>query len=492
MTLSLQLDRADRRPLYQQIAAQIRNQISVGRLPPGTRLPPVRELARMLNVNRLTAHNAYSELQADGWVESTVGKGTYVIEEAQSLSLLSTVSLDLTPERFLQDINPIKQITTLRSLAYAEPDPSFAPTDDFWGAMVSLRREAASLMRYETPEGDTQLRLELTTFLRERGIEAMPDGALITSGAMQGLSLATQALAQRGDSMIIDQPTYPGMIHILKAFGVRPIIAPHDGEGPVLDQVERALVEDNPRALYITSTFHNPTGACLSARRRRDLLTLASQYNLPIVEDDVCGMLAYDGPPPPALKAQDRADSVIYVSSFSKMLMPGLRVGFMVPPPYLLNRLLSLRRATDLYGAIFTQRALSVFLQQGRLKAHLRRVIPVYRERRDALMRAMKRHLPTGVRWEEPSGGFATWVTLPQPNARAVHKAALHHGIAITPGAAFWPGIDNNRHLRLCFSGLHAEDFEPILQTLGAIIAEQSDNDAMDLDDPERLYAPLA
>jgi DNA-binding transcriptional MocR family regulator len=490
MTLSLHIDREDRRPLYQQIAAQIKNQISVGRLPPGTRLPPVRRLAESLQVNRLTAHNAYSELQADGWVQSTVGKGTYVIEQAQPLTLLSAMSNDFSAESVLQDINPIKQIPTLRSLAYSEPDTTLAPIDDYWGSMMALRREAAALMRYESPEGDPALCVELALFLNERGVNAMPDDILTTSGAMQGLSLTTQALTQRGDTVLVEEPMYLGLIHILKTYGIRTIPVPRDEEGPDLNVIERALVSDQPRLFYTIANFHNPTGLCMSPKRRRDLLDLAARYRLPIVEDDIYGMIAYDSPPPPALKSLDRADTVIYISSVSKMLMPGLRVGYIVPPAYLRNRILSLRRAADLYGAVFTQRALANFLHQGRLKAHLRRVIPIYRERRDAFLQALRHYMPPGVTWTHPSGGFSNWVTLPQANMRTIYQAALQRGVAFTPGTAFMVGGDTNRHMRLCF-GMHpAEDLDAIVAMLGEIIAEHTDRHMPETDDA--LYAPLA
>ncbi|MBC7870470.1 MAG: PLP-dependent aminotransferase family protein, partial [Chitinophagaceae bacterium] len=297
MSLPLQINRQDNRPLYHQIASQIKNQISMGRLPPGTRLPSVRQVALKLGVTRLTVHNAYSELQADGWVESTVGRGTFVSENAQPMAILSAIGTQTSADAVLSNCAPIWHLPTLRSLAYANPDPTLAPIDDFWGCLTAMRRDVASLMTYESPQGDPMLRVELTNLLRERGVEAMPDEIIVTSGAMQALSLVTQALAQPGDRVLIEQPTYVGLIHILTTYGLKPISVPMDDEGPNLAAVERALKYDRPRFMYTIANYHNPTGQSMSLQRRRDLLALAAKYKLPILEDDVYGFLGYDGIP---------------------------------------------------------------------------------------------------------------------------------------------------------------------------------------------------
>ncbi len=476
MSLPLQINRQDNRPLYHQIASQIKNQISMGRLPPGTRLPSVRQVALKLGVTRLTVHNAYSELQADGWVESTVGRGTFVSENAQPMAILSAIGTQTSADAVLSNCAPIWHLPTLRSLAYANPDPTLAPIDDFWGCLTALRRDVATLMTYESPQGDPMLRVELTNLLRERGVEAMPDEIIVTSGAMQALSLVTQALAQPGDRVLIEQPTYVGLIHILTTYGLKPISVPMDDEGPDLAAMERALKHDRPRFMYTIANYHNPTGQSMSPQRRRDLLALAAKYKLPILEDDVYGFLGYDGIPSPALKAEDPNHQVIYISSMSKIMIPGLRVGFMVAPPEMVNRLLSLKRAADLFSPMFIQRALAAFLHQGRMRSHLRRMIPIYRGRRDALMQALAHYMPEGVTWTRPAGGFCTWLTLPQDNMTVLYQAALQRGLAFTPGQAFMtePGID--RHLRLCFGSQSSEDIDEIVALLGQIMREHRDS----------------
>ena len=478
MSLALDVNRDDSRPVYLQIAAQIKNQISMGKLPPGTRLPSVRQMAQTLSVNRLTVHNAYSELQADGWVESTVGRGTFVLKQAQPLMVLSTIGSNPSADTVLRDIQSIKQIPTLRSLAYSEPDSSLFPSDEYWGSLAMIRREAPGLLNYESPQGDAMLRIELADLVQERGIVAMPDEIVVTFGAMQSLSLVTQTLTEPGDTVLIESPTYLGMIHLQHTLGLRPIMIPLDDEGLDLNVLEDTLKRTRPRFLYTIPTFQNPTGQCITPQRRLDLIELAKKYDLHIIEDDVYGMIAYDGVPPHALHKD--YDNVTYISSISKMLMPGLRVGWVITTPEIQRRILSLRLATDLYGPAFVQRALAHFLHQGRLKAHLKRVLPIYRTRRDALLNALDRYMPDGVEWTQPAGGFSNWVKLPQSNMMTIYKAALKYGIAFTPGEAFLSEPGTNQYLRLCFSSQPAEDLDEIVATIANLIRKHRDHHDME------------
>lgn len=491
MSLALQINRDDTRAIYLQIASQIRNQISVGRLPPGTRLPSVRDVAKQLHVNRLTVHNAYSELQADGWVESTVGRGTYVLENAQPLHLLSSLNNDGTPDSVLVDFQPIKQIPTLRSLASTEPDPALAPIDEFWGSLMALRREANPLMSYEVSQGDPSLRVELTKLLMERGVQAMPDEIMVTSGAMQGLSLTARALLKAGDIVLVEEPTYLGIIHLLRTLGAQIVTVPMQADGPDIGVMEAILEKQDVRFFYTVSGFQNPTGYSMSREKRRQLIKLARQHDFIVVEDDNMGALAYDAPAPIALKSYDVDDRVVYVSSISKSLMPGLRIGWVVAPKEIHRRLIQQRLADDLYGPPFVQKALANFIQTGRLKVHLRRVMPIYKARRDAMLRALAHHMPEGVTWTYPEGGFCNWLTLPNDNMMTIYQIALQRGIAFTPGSAFIASHLTNRHLRLCFSTQPAEELDTIISQLAEIIREHMDTECVGQCDVNPVWTPI-
>jgi len=235
MSLTVHINREDTRPIYQQIVAHIKQMISSGRLPPGTRLPSVRHMAQDLNVNRLTVHNAYSELQATGWVESTVGRGTFVLKPAQASTLISSIGSQFSPDSVLRDIHPIKHIPTLHSLAYAEPDMHQAPVHEILGGFAALRTVDPAIMRYDSPQGDPELRVELAALLRERGVEVMPSEIIVTSGAMHALSLTAHALIQPGDTVLVEQPTYLGFIHLLQMSGAHPVPIAYRDNGLDLD-----------------------------------------------------------------------------------------------------------------------------------------------------------------------------------------------------------------------------------------------------------------
>lgn len=471
VSFSLQIDREAALPLYRQIAGQIRQQIREGRLAVGVKLPAIRPLAASLGVTRLTVQTAYDELRAGGWIETHVGKGTFVARSARPEALIDSVGHSTTPIGVLDDQPRIDQISIVRSLAYTEPDPEFFPSGEFWHYLNRLRLESRDLLRYNWPQGDAELRGVLAGLLRERGVEAMPNDILVTAGMTQGVSLAVHALARPGDTVAVERPTHLGLLNTLRAHGVQPVDVPLDSQGPRLDELERIVVQYRPRFFHTMPSYQNPTGTLMSEPRRRDLLDLARKHRLLIVEDDSCGQLSYDGSPTPALKARDDSELVIYLTSTSKIMMPGLRIGWAVAPRPLHGDLINLRRSMDFCGPPFVQRALANFIKDGDLKRHLRRVIPIYRERRDTLLHALAAHMPPGVRWTEPAGGFACWLTLPPGvDASAVQHDALRQGFAFTPGAAFLTEPGDRDHLRICYASQPPEVIAEAVSVLARII----------------------
>ncbi len=473
MSLNLQLDRGAKTPLYQQLAGQIKERIGDGRLPPGTRLPPVRRLAEEMGVTRLTAQNAYAELQSGGWVEATVGRGTFVSRHVQADRFRSQLDHP-TPESAIRDIIRLEGSAGVHTLASASPDARLFPADEFWGALTSLRSELPNMVSYIPSQGEPALRVALCDHLRERGIDAHPDQILVTSGVSHGLALAARALARPGDAVLVEEPTYVGFLHSLKAHGLTPISAPLDDEGPDLEALERLIAQQRPRFFYTVPTFQNPTGRCMSLARREELLALCKRHGLMVVEDDIYAQLAYDEAPPPPLKVLDEGGLVVYAGSFSKTLMPGLRLGYALAPSPLAERILSLRRADDLCGAPILQRALAGFLQDGGHKRHLRRALPIYRERRDAIMAALQRSMPPGVTWTRPAGGFCTWLTLPAGHGfSGLLQAALEQGYAFAPGASFLAEPGPQQHVRICFGNQTPQTIRTGIELLAALIREQ-------------------
>ena len=454
MSLDLTLERQTSQPLYRQIADHVRDRIADGALPPGTQLPTVRAMAAQLGVTRLTVQTAYAELQSGGWVEATTGRGTFVSAAAQAARHIANRTVPFTADVVIDDMIHIGHVAGMRSMANASPDPRLAPTDEFWHVLADMRPQASVLTEYGAIQGDAELRIELSTLLRERGVQAIPGDILVTDGATQALSLLTQALCRQGDTVLVEQPTYLSFLNLARMHGVQAVAVPLDDQGPEPEALERLVVQMRPRFLYTIPTFHNPTGRNVSVARRRTLLELAARYGFLLVEDDIYARIAYDGPPPPTLMSMDEAESVVYVSSFSKTLMPGLRIGYVVAPPALQRRLLDLRRASDLCGPPLLQRAVAEYVRRDGIKRYLRKVLPIYRERRDALLGALAATMPPGVRWTQPEGGFCCWLTLPpHPIYDDLYAAALRQGWAFAPGSVFQaPGGEApEQALRICF-----------------------------------------
>ncbi len=474
MQWEIQLDRAAATPLYRQVAEALAGMVRAGTLAPGPRLPTVRELAAALKVTRPTVHRAYRELQQRGVVEATVGRGTFVRGRPAGLPAPAAPTGGrggLTPDRVLGDIQRFDDAAGHLNMAHAEPDRRLVPAAEFWDCFAELKDEAAAHMRYISPQGDPVLREELSRLLRERGVQAGPEEILVTSGVTQGMSLAARALARPGDRVAVEQPTYLGLLHILQAEGLQPVGIPLDDQGPRLDVLDRVIAQDRPRFFYTIATFHNPTGRSMSLARRRELLTLAGERGLTLVEDDIYHRLAYDGPPPPPLAGLDGGKGVIYLDGLSKAVLPGIRIGFAVAPPPLLERMASLRRAADLCGSSPLHRATATFLRRGVLGRHLRKVLPVYAARRDALLEALGESMPPEASWSAPQGGFCCWLALPPGMPAAeLYLAALDAGILLAPGDVFLVEPDSRGHLRLCYGNMEESDIRRAVDRLGTLL----------------------
>jgi DNA-binding transcriptional MocR family regulator len=469
--MQITIDRGGPQPLYAQLAQDIQRRIRSGALPPGARLPTVRELASQLGVTRLTVHSAYSELQAGGWVEATVGRGTFVATQDEPAAMMVEPGRDLSPPSILNDMLRLARLPGMRSLAMADAAPDLYPMRDFGRAIEEALASGPAILGYTASQGDPLLRTVIAELLRERGISSGPDEIVITSGVTQGMSLLAHTLARPGDTALVEQPTYLGLLNILAVQGIRAIGAPMDDEGLIVDALEPLILEHRPRFIYTIPVFQNPSGVCLSSPRRAALLELAARHRIPVIEDDIYYQLAYEQPAPPALRADDRAGMVITLGSFSKSVLPGARVGYLVAAPALVARLTVAKQADDLCSPPLLQRAVALFIQHGWMAAHLRRVLPRYRARRDALMTAMAQHFPSGLRWTTPRGGFCSWVTLP-PNASTadLYFAAVERGVAFAPGDVFFAGPPPRPYIRLSFSSLSPELIGEATQILGQVL----------------------
>lgn len=283
--------------LYRHIAEEFRTRIAKGELPPGTRLPTLRALAREVGTTRLTIHNAYRELQADGLIESVVGRGTFVSPQAQPTAQPS-FSERLEPDSVLSDLHRLQQAKVLHNLALATADPALFPYPSFWACLESLKPLAREVFGYGSVMGEPELRVALGELLEQRGIGADPSEVLVTVGGLQGLALVCRALAEPGEEVLLEEPTYLGLLGILKQFRLKPLPVPLDPEGPRLEVLEALLKCHRPRFYYTIPSYHNPTGLRFGESKLQRMLELSQTYGFTLVEDDTLGFLSYEKTPP--------------------------------------------------------------------------------------------------------------------------------------------------------------------------------------------------
>ena len=484
--MRIPLDRESTGPLYQQIKTHLRQGILSGILAADTRLPASRRLAQDLGVNRITVENAYAELETEGLIFSRLGSGTYVLPPDPLLPLPKNndATWPLWQQSILaQDKTPQSRLPGPKRSAARHPQPiSFAsgigdanmfPAEDFRKVLqMVMRRDGIAALDYGDRNGHGPLRESIAHVLASQGIQTRPENILITAGSQQALSLVSQLLLNPGDVILVESPTYSGALDLFRALGFKIVGIPVDTQGMQVDGVEKLLQQHHPKLIYTIPNFHNPTGTCLTGPRRRQLLVLAERYNVPILEDDFVGDLRYEGRTQPALKVLDPGGCVIYVSTFSKMLMPGLRVGFLTADGPVYDGLVNFKRVNDLATSTLVQRALEAYLTVGRYQSHLRRSCQIFRKRRDVMVSAIQRHLPTGFHFDPPQGGLFIWLRLPQGlDSEELLPLAWEDGVDFAPGTPFFPdGMQGRNWLRLNFVAQAPGQIEEGIRRLGKAI----------------------
>ncbi|MDM8520309.1 PLP-dependent aminotransferase family protein [Anaerolineales bacterium HSG6] len=480
--MRIPLDHDSTVPLYQQIETYLRQNIISGKLLPETRLPATRQLAEKLGVSRITVTNAYAELESEGLIYSREGSGTYVsppVSSATSPAHQAEILWPLwqhgleTDDDLPQHLRPdqISQQTVHPNpiIFSGVGDPRQFPIKDFGKAIQSvIRRDGQTAFKYGGFDGGYRpLRRTISHVLATQGIQANPDNTLITAGSQQAIALVCQLLLKLGDVILVEKPSYNLALELFQTCHLNIVGVSMDEQGMQVEQVETLLQQYHPKLIYTMPNFQNPTGVCLSGPRRRMLIQLAERYNVPILEDEFVGDLRYNGRVQPAIKALDQNGTVIYIGTFSKILMPGLRAGYLVADGPVFDRLVSYKRVSDLTTSTLIQRALDEYVTIGRYQTHLRRSCRRYRQRRDAIITAIKQYLPT-VRFNPPQGGLFIWLELPeQVSSLALLPLAMQEGVGFSPGSNFFiHRTEGERYLRLNFATHTLEDIEVGIQRL--------------------------
>ena len=499
----IHLERNSKQPLYVQVSSYVRRLIETDVLKPGVKLPATRELAAELGVDRATIVAAYDELMAQGFATAHVGQGTFVARHApraarpprqafdpavtpgginwrQCFSRAARLSAEWRPP----DVAGYRAQGDLISFAGGMPDSSLFPIDAFRRVLNQvLRTEGRHLLQYSPASGYPPLRRYQADYLVRKGIVVNESDILIVNGSQQGLDLVARTFLDPGDQVVVEGPSYPGALQIFQAHQAEVMTVPVGEDGIRRDLFEGLIHRHTPKCVYVMPTFQNPTGATISLEGRRELLAIAAKAQVPIIEDDFHGELRYDGAPVMPLRGLDRKGLVIAVGTFSKILFPGLRVGWIVAPPEVMERLIVAKRGSDLHTSALIQAAIYHFCRRRLLDRHMERMRLEYRRRRDTLLRALSRHCPPGVTWTHPQGGFSLMLTLPHGfDSQNLLPEAAREGVLYTPGVLFYTDGSGRNQLRLSFSEVPPQRIDEGVQRLSKVIGAA-------LDDGHRLRA---
>jgi GntR family transcriptional regulator/MocR family aminotransferase len=487
-SLGLALDPSSGEPLYRQIFDQVVERVQTGAFPSGYRLPPTRALARVLGTHRNTVVRAYEDLLGAGFVESTVGRGTFIARQPAPRAPAAPQSAGRLPwDSLLSRVATAESLTRddrlpqrgfggdLVNLSRLMPSPDLLPDELLRRCLEHvLRAHGSRVLSYAARDGAPRLRAAIAADLARQGVPAAASDIVVTSGSQQALDLVVRALVNPGEPVLVDESTYSGALKVIALGGARILGVPSDDEGPSLDALER-LGRAGAKGLYLMPNAHNPTGATISAARREALVGWSRRAGVPLIEDDYVADLDLDGrPPPAAMRALD--GDVIYIGTFSKRLAPALRVGFIVAPTALRPRLVALKHAVDLGNSELLQQALAEFLERGYLTAHLQRTLPEYRRRRDALEEGLGRHLPRPLAWRRSEHGVALWMPLPPPlDPRAVFEEAQRRGVIVHPSTLNMVEERREGGVRLTFCSEPPERLMEGARRLGRALASLGD-----------------
>jgi 2-aminoadipate transaminase len=374
------------------------------------------------------------------------------------------------------------------SFAGGLPASEVFPTERFREACCKvLDREPHLALQYGATEGYEPLREMIARHIARYGIKAKSENVLITSGSQQALDLIGKLLINAGDRVLVEAPTYLGALQAFNVYGADYVSVPSDEDGLRSDLLEDPL-RSGPKFMYVLPNFQNPGGTTLSEGRRHELVLLADKYGIPIVEDDPYGQLRYEGEHLTPLVVLDRENlrrddgysigNVIYLSTFSKTLAPGLRLGWIVAPPEVISKLVQLKQGADLHSSTFVQMVTHEVARDNFLDEHVKLIRRVYRERRDVMLEALMQYFPPEVTWTRPKGGLFLWVTLPEgADAQKLFEAAVRENVAFVPGDCFYAPNghqgEGRRHMRLNFSAAPPEQIREGIHRLSIAVKKQ-------------------
>ncbi|QIZ11063.1 PLP-dependent aminotransferase family protein [Priestia megaterium] len=463
--------------IYQSIVDRIRS----GLLQEGLQLPSVRILSKQLGVSLVTAVKAYQQLEQDGFITSVQGKGTFVKVKRKAEEERKDENFSYDWQLSVQDYLPRSQFGRFHlvpekiNLSSSMVDPGLLPNRYLEREIHQILSENPRILsQYGEIQGDPLLRKEMAEYLKSSGVPSTPEKILVTSGSQQGIDLVARTFVGPGDVVVMETPTYPGAIDVFRGRGGTILTVPVDKDGMRVDILQNLCDKHKPKIIYTIPTFHNPTGAVMTLKRRRQILDIAHSIQSLIIEDDPWSEIYFGKKPPAPIKSIDHKGHVIYLKGLSKTLAPGCRIGILTASGSVFNRLLAAKANTDLGSPLLTQKSILPFINSKQMMDHYKKLRTALRIRRDLVLEILSQHMPDGVSWVIPEGGLNLWISLPHwLDSNHVLIEAKKQQLTFLPGSACYPVEQENHHLRVSYSYMNEQLLQQGVTTLCNILYSQ-------------------
>jgi DNA-binding transcriptional MocR family regulator len=462
---------------YQQVADRLAGQIEQSVYQPGERIPGVRRLSEQFSVSISTIMQAHQLLEDRGLIEARPRSGYYVRSqlwqppEQPAMTSPCPKPTRITGQHLAMQLSQATRQTGVIQLGSAIPHHSFLPTRAINQALMTVTRgQPVRSASYEFPPGSPELRQQIARRMLDAGCQLSPSEVVVTSGCQEALVLSLRAVTRPGDIVALESPTFYGLLQAVESLGLKALEIPTDPQqGISLNALKLAIEQWPIKACAIIGNFSNPMGYCMPPGNKQALVKLLGKHKIPLIEDDIYGDLAFDHHRPPALKSFDENSNVLYCSSFSKTLSPGLRVGWIIPGQYQ-EQVTYLKYISNLATPSLPQLAIAEFLQRGGYDRFLRQVRAQYARQVTQMTQAVSKYFPDGTKVTRPGGGFVIWVELPErTNSLDIFHKALERGISTAPGPIFSASQKYGNFIRLNCAQPWDERLEAAIIRLGKL-----------------------
>ncbi|HOR86261.1 MAG TPA: PLP-dependent aminotransferase family protein [Bacillota bacterium] len=472
--MGISIDRNEGSPIYIQLYEQLKGYITEGILPEDSRLPAIRSFAEYLGVNNITVVNAYKLLEDNKLIYKKVGSGSFAMPLKDEINLRNDAVTVSDEIEFDTDVGTGNDMINLST---ASPDPELFPVGDFRRVLNEvLERDAGRAFMYHESMGYKPLRESITEYLRTCGVESEASGIHVISGAQQGIDIVSRVLLANGDYVFVESPTYNGAVAVFRSRGAKIIEIPLLSDGPDMKELDKMLKLIKPKFIYVMPNFQNPTGCTYSERKRKHLLLLCRKYDVMVVEDDYMSDLSYLDKVEKPLKGLDKENRVIYIKSFSKIFMPGLRVGYMIIPDSIKEKVMNMKYMTDISTSGLMQRVLDLYFRSGTWDKHLKYMKKEYSVRYIEAVRAVKKHLREAS-FSQPYGGLNLWIKLPAGiSSSELFERCKEEKVLFTPGTVFIKTAKGEQYMRISFAGAGPLQINDGISTIGRVMEKMKSN----------------